>query len=131
MTAFSGLFDGVHGTPHVLDETEPGEKRLSHIMREQGMRAIKELMLTVNGVAVGQAALAQNTRAAAFNTVGAAPGGGGARTIETVDIVNRVTVAADTTRIADMLNEVFVPGTYPADASGNGGGGKLDEQQNL
>lgn len=131
MPAFSGLFDGVHTTPHVLDETEPGEKRLSHVLREQGMRVIKELMLTVNGTVVGSTALAQNTRAAAFSSPGAAPLGGGLRTMETKDLINRATVAADTTRIGDMLAEIFAPATYPPDLGGNGGGGKLDEQQNL
>ncbi len=129
--AFSGLFDTIQPTGHTLLETEPLEKRVSKLFRHEGLRELKELMLTLNGVVDGSAALAQFSRIAPDNTVGAAPGGGGQRTINTVDAVNRVTVTADETRIAAMLEEIFVPASYPADPSGNGGGGQLEEQQTL
>ena len=128
---FSGLFDTIQPTGHTLLETEPLEKRVSKLMRHEGMRELKELMLTLNGATAGSAALSQYSRAATFNTVGSAPGGGGQRTIDTIDAVNRNTVAADKTSIDAMLEEEFVPATYPTDPSGNGGGGQLDEQQTL
>ncbi len=125
--AYSGLFTG----GHTLLDTQPIEKRTSKLFRNEGYRELRELMLTVNGVVVGSAALSQFSRVAPDNTVGTAPGGGGQRTIDTVDAVNRVSATADTTRIAAMLNEIFVPASYPADPSSNGGGGQLDEQQTL
>lgn len=125
--AYSGLFTG----GHTLLETEPLEKRVSKVFRHEGLRELKELMLTLNGIVDGSTALAQFSRIASDNTVGTAPGGGGQRTIDTVDVVNRITVPADEVRIAAMLNEIFVPASYPADPSSNGGGGQLDEQQTL
>ena len=129
--AFSGLFDTIQPTGHTLLETEPLEKRVSKLFRNEGLRELKELMISLTGIADGGAALAQFSRVAPDNTVGEAPGGGGQRTIDTIDAVNRVTVPADEVRIIAMLEEIFAPSSYPADASGNGGGGQLDEQQNL
>jgi len=128
---FSGLFDTIQPSGHTLLETEPLRKRVSKLFRNEGLRSFKELMITLNGVAAGSAALAQFARAATFSTPGSAPAGGGARTIDTVDAVNRVSATADQTAITAMLEEEFVPGSYPADPSGNGGGGQLDEQQTL
>jgi hypothetical protein len=52
-------------------------------------------------------------------------GPGGVRPVASVDIVNRAIVAADLTDVDSVLTEQRAPSTYPADASGNGGGGKL------
>ncbi len=128
--AFSGLFDTIQATGHTLLETEPLEKRTSKLFRHEGYRELKELMLTLNGATSGTAA-ATFDRVAPDNTVGAAPGGGGQRTIDTITVINRSTVAGDITRIADMLNEIFVPASYPADPSSNGGGGQLEDQSTL
>ena len=130
---FSGLFDTIQPTGHALLETEPLEKRVSKLFRHEGMRALKEIMITLNGVAVAgvPTALAQFSRVAPDNTVGAAPGGGGVRTINTIDAINRATAVADQTAITAMLEEIFVPASYPADPSSNGGGGQLEDQSTL
>ena len=124
--AFSGLFDTIFPSGHTLLETEPLEKRVSKVFRHEGLRELKELMITLTGIVDGSTALSQFSRIAPDNTVGAAPGGGGQRTIDTIDAVNRATTPADEVRIIAMLEEIFVPATYPVDAGGNGGGGKLD-----
>ncbi len=129
--AFSGLFDTIQPSGHTLLETEPLEKRVSKVFRHEGLRELKELMITLTGIIDGSTALSQFSRIAPDNTVGAAPGGGGQRTIDTIDAVNRATTSADEVRIIAMLEEIFVPASYPADPSSNGGGGQLDEQQTL
>ncbi len=129
--AFSGLFDTIQATGHTLLETEPLEKRVSKVFRNEGLRELKELMISLTGIADGGAALSQFSRIAPDNTVGAAPGGGGQRTIDTIDAVNRNTTSADEVRIIAMLEEIFVPASYPADTSSNGGGGQLEDQSTL
>lgn len=49
---------------------------------------------------------------------------GGAVATEVVTTVNRTTTAADVTAFTALWNRVVNPTTYPADLSGNGGGGK-------
>ncbi len=129
--AFSGLFDTIQPSGHTLLETEPLEKRVSKVFRHEGLRELKELMITLTGIVDGSTALSQFSRIAPDNTVGAAPGGGGQRTIDTIDAVNRATTSADEVRIIAMLEEIFVPASYPVDPSSNGGGGQLDEQSTL
>ncbi len=128
---FSGLFDTIQPTGHTLLETDPLEKRVSKLFRKGGLRELKELMITLTGIVDGSTALAQFSRIAPDNTVGAAPGAGGQRTIDTITAVNRATTSADEVRIIAMLEEIFVPASYPADPSGNGGGGQLEEQSTL
>ena len=129
--AFSGLFDTIQPSGHTLLETEPLEKRVSKVFRHEGLRELKELMITLTGIVDGSAALSQFSRIAPDNTVGTAPGGGGQRTIDTIDAVNRNTTSADEVRIIAMLEEIFVPASYPTDPSGNGGGGQLEDQSTL
>jgi hypothetical protein len=49
---------------------------------------------------------------------------GGLIPIETVNLVNRSTVANDLAALQGLINRVVQPATYAADVSGNGGGGK-------
>ena len=125
MTAFSGFWDEQGDqVPHALLVNESSlRKRMSILMRQRGNTALKELMLTTNGVAVGQAALATRTKVTGVSQLGEL-GIGGAVVIAAEDVVNRVSATADTTAIAAMLNETRAPATYPVDLSGNGGGGK-------
>ena len=50
---------------------------------------------------------------------------GGLIPIETVPLVNRATNASDVNAINGLLFRSVSPVTYVADASGNGGGGKM------
>ncbi len=125
MPAWSGLFDNEFSDgPHALQVgIVPLRRKFTRVMRRKSMKVINELMQTLNGVVAGSTALAQHVRvqgAAVLQT-----DAGGVRPIETVDLVNRATVAADQTMINAALTEQRDPATYPVDASGNGGGGKL------
>lgn len=126
--SFSGLFDTIQPTGHTLLDTQPLRKTISRVMRTRGARKIKELMLTLNGAAAGEAALDTYSRVEHTEDAGNPAAYGGARTIETVTVINANTAAADETAIDNMLEEEFVPATYPADASSNGGGGKLNDE---
>jgi hypothetical protein len=48
---------------------------------------------------------------------------GGLQPIETLNLINRASTAADITNLKAMINRSIVPASYAADASGNGGGG--------
>lgn len=125
MPAWSGLWDGVHGQAHSLITRHTGSmSRITHEMRKPGMRKLKELMLTLNGVAPGATALATYPRVEAQADPGNPAVGGGEVPIETVTVINRVTATADKTLITEML-ELDAQPAYPTDASGNGGGGKV------
>lgn len=125
MTAWSGLFDNIHGSPHaLLAQRSSIKRRINKLFRRRGAAVFKELLLTVNGVVVGSTAEASYSRAEAVQGLGDFVLGG-SRTIETVSQVNRATVTADTTENAAVLNEQGDTNAYQTDASGNGGGGKL------
>lgn len=128
MPAYSGLFDGHHGTPHALltNKTGNAETMLARLFAGRGYdRAkLRELMIELTGAAAGQAALVQRKRVQAEANLSQNVQGG-LRTIETFDVVNRVTASADETNIEAALALSSQPSSYPADASGNGGGGKL------
>jgi hypothetical protein len=80
------------------------------------LRRLRELMLTLNGEAAGGAALSQYSRVEAANSDNIA----GVRTIETVSLVDRATVAADETEIdANVLDYSLHNASPPADLNGN------------
>ncbi len=124
MVAWSGLFDNVFSDgPHSLQvNIVPLRRKMTRVMKRKSMKVINELMRELNGATTGDAALAQHVRVQARQALELDLGG--VQPIETVDLLNRVTAAADVTAIEAMLTEQRDP-TYPVDASGNGGGGKL------
>lgn len=124
MPAWSGLFDNEYADgPHSLQvNIVPLRRKLTRVVKRKSMAVINELMRELNGATAGDAALAQHVRVTGAQVL--QTDAGGVRPIETVDLLNRVTAAADVTAIEAMLTEQRDP-TYPVDASGNGGGGKL------
>lgn len=130
MPSYSGLYDGVYNTPHALlsDAVAIGNaqtmiaRQLSR--RPYGRGVLRELLLTLNGVAAGQTALDTHKRVAWVPDREGVTGGG-LVTIQTFTGINRATVAGDVTDIARFLALTSRPTTYIADRSGNGGGGKL------
>ncbi len=123
MVTYSGLWNGEHGEDHsLLINKSSLRKRVSLLFRQRGNAVLKELMLTLNGASAGSTALAQRTCVEAIAMLGT--DSGGVQSIETVDLVNRVTTAADKADIDSVLVESREP-TYPTDASGNGGGAKV------
>lgn len=132
MTNFSGLefqIDGV-GTDYAIQGSQPTHrKRLSRMMKRQATRKISELLDTLIGAAAGSTASASVKQVDHDADPGNPVVNGGVRTINTVSLINRATTAAD---VADLKSFLTIGGseaqrdpTYPTDASGNGGGGKL------
>lgn len=115
MAAFSGLYDGVNGTPYAL-QTRAGHRVSRKVAMLGRTRA--------GGIALGgEFALPteQFKRAVApTDSLVNMPTMGGARTIETIT----PTQISEANLITDV-NEANSPASYPVDRSGNGGGGKL------
>jgi hypothetical protein len=116
--AKGGLWELYNGSIMDLDNDGPMKRRASSYFDRNGMRAYKELMLTLNGAAVGQAALATHSQVLAReNTSGEL---GGLRTIETITDVNRVTVTADKTDIDNKILDYPDNPTFPYPVNGDG-----------
>lgn len=127
---YSGLWNGSHGEQHsplgndVYKESVYGA--LSCLFGSgagYNNAKVRELLLTLVGGDVGDAALVQRKRRKADANV-LANVQGGLAVIETVDIINRVTTSADATRLTNALNQSVKP-TYAIDPSGNSGGSKV------
>lgn len=110
----------------------PLERHLARTFKRNQLRELVEVMITLNGAAAGQAALATYPRrqapAGPSATVPVVTGIGdlgGAVAIETVTVIDRVTTAADETYVDDILNNNLLEASisYPT-VSGSGGGGK-------
>lgn len=103
------------------------EYSIARLLARGGFRGMRRVMLVLTGAAAGSAASETHARVAAqtpFN-IGSM---GGARTIETVTDNSGNTTAAQETYIENnILNMRYAanPTSYPVDAGGNGGGGKL------
>lgn len=99
---------------------QQGDDRLSKMLRNGGMTASSTTLLqALIGVTVGAAA---NKSKKQIKWEQGSPGG--IVPIESVSLVNRNTTAADVTAFQALLARNVFPTTYPADLSGNGGGGK-------
>ena len=124
MPAWSGLFDNEFTDgPHTLQvNIVPLRRKMTRVVKRKSMAVITELIRELNGTVAGDTALAQHVRVQGAQIL--ENDAGGVRPIETVDLINRVTAAADVTDIETMFTEQRDP-TYPVDVSGNGGGGKL------
>ena len=97
---------------------------ISRLLRQNRQRVIRELLLTLIGAAAGDTALETRTQIKAKQAMNDPAMFGGIVELETVDLVNRATTAADITNLNAMISRTPVP-TYVADVSGVGGGGKL------
>lgn len=121
--------NGEVGAPYAMRFSRSShERRASIALSRSGFRAVRELMVTLNGVAPGQTALDTYAQAGTTQQGPTAIGPGGVRTVDTITTVNRVTTAGDVTTLnARVIDGLFVaaPTSYPTDASGNGGGGKV------
>ena len=124
MPAWSGLFNGEHGENYaLLHNVTPLRGTLARLMRKRGMAVNRELIDELLGAAAGaNTALVNIARKTAEQGQQSA-----VATIANQTLVNRVTATADITAIEAILNTSFAPSTYPTDASGNAGGGKLGQ----
>ena len=114
---------GFWGTYALLVDKSSGEKMLNKLMRRRYMRAHKELLLTLTGVAVSGTPTAADTyeRVGHPSTPVAVGNLGGSRDIEVRTIINRATAAADVTALNAVLTDKNRPTNWPRDLSGNGG----------
>lgn len=99
---------------------QQGDDRIVKMLRNGGGTiASTRLLYTLLGQAPGSNA-AQTKKQVKWES--GSPGG--IIPIETINIVNRATNAADLVAFQALLSRVVQPSSYPADISGNGGGGK-------
>lgn len=131
MPSYSGLWNGVHGEDYSMLNNKPTAfKRVGRALKRRGMTVIREVIDTVtNGSSINGAAAVTYKRVESTVDPGNAVVNGGVRSIETVE---KIAAASTTTtaQVADVDSMVdFKSGpainSYPTDASGNGGGGKL------
>jgi|SRR5580765_2157077 len=100
---------------------QQGDDRIVKMLRNGGMTSgVTALMYALLGAVAGGTATKTKTQVQAKNGSDV-----GTPTIETINLVNRVTTAADRTAFQALFNRVVYPASYPADLSGNGGGGKV------
>ena len=111
------------GGTYTLQYVNNNTKRmLGRLLRRPGNRLIQEIIQTLNGAASGSAASKTHSR---IEAPADSDNLGGVRAIETVTDVSRNTDAADVTALTAIYDLSVAGITYPTDASGNGGGGKL------
>lgn len=91
-----------------------GERKAARWLKTRGMQPLRELLIELTGTAAGAAAYVSYVRKTA-----ATGQQGGAQTIETVEPLNRVTVAADATNLDTYLGTYVVTGTLPTNGDGN------------
>ena len=103
-----------------MNGIQQGDDRIVKMLRNGGGTiASTRILYTLLGAAVG--ALAIQTKKQIKWEQGSP---GGLIPIETINMVNRNTNASDLLAWQSLISRVVQPSTYPADLSGNGGGGK-------
>lgn len=118
-TVKGGLFETAGLTTLTqVSTTDAGKRKAAQALAAKGQRSLRERAETLNGVAPGSAALATNKRIEANVELG------GKRTIETENLVNRNTTAADQ---AELNQDVFALSskTYDGTPVANGDGNPL------
>jgi hypothetical protein len=139
MPAYSGLWNGVYAENYALQVVRPPTFRcISMALRRRSLTVLREVLDTVaNGSSINGAAAVTFKRASEQGVPGSSPANGGVRTIDTVTRVNAGTTVGVGTLTAPNVSAAQVdglvdyksfPSTYPADAAGNGGGGRLTAQ---
>lgn len=122
-TGYSGLFNGHYGENYETINSRAVRKQFRGVFRGKRGRRFAALLAAVTGTAAGATATGTQTRVAAHTPFG--DDLGGVRPAETETLINRVTTSGDIAAIdADIIMSPQ-PTTYPEDASGVGGGGKL------
>lgn len=115
MVSWAGFWGNANDSYSLLNNRNPIRTQLERIFRRPSMKVINELWLTLDGAVAGDTASATHVR---VQGVSDAPIGG-ARPIETVTDISRVTVAGDITDLNLLMTKSTAP-TYPGDLSGNG-----------
>lgn len=128
--SYSGLWNNEYGEDHALlaSTVKIGNAQTAlgklFANRLYGRAAVRELLHTLIGATAGGTAAMTHKRVRAERDLEANVLGG-ARTIETYTSINRATTAGDVTALKNAVELPSRVTSYPADAAGNGGGGKL------
>lgn len=123
--SFTGLWNNVYGAPYALTNSRSKlERDIALAFEKPGAQALSAIAIALNGAAAGGTAARTRTRVLGIRTTSGYDLGG-RREIETVTDINRATTAADEAGLDAIYNGVFALTSYPADLSGNGGGGKV------
>lgn len=139
MPTYSGLYNTVYsdgqltigvGLPldRVVDTREVSNNvrvRAAKHFIGRGDRIIARLIRTLVNGAVGDTATQTYRQVAAVQGFDIGMTSGGRRVINTINDVNRATVAADLTTLNLVTDYSSAPPSYPIDLSRNGGGGKV------
>lgn len=141
MPAWSGLFDDVFSDgPHSLQINKPSvRKKLAHILRRRSARVISEKLTTLLADATpASTASVSYSRVQHTPDPGNSVVHGGVATVESVSLVNAAVTAGDVTDLSELFEggdeQITAPSdgsgteSYPVDASGNGGGGRLNAE---
>jgi hypothetical protein len=100
-----------------------GDDKIAKMLRTGGATLnLRRVLTTLLGAVAGTTATQTKKQ---VQHVQGAPGG--PIPIETINLINRATTAADVTAFNALLFRNVFPASYPADVSGNGGGGKLTQ----
>lgn len=100
------------------------DSAIARLLFQGPNRIVRRLLLTLVGAAAGGTATETRARVQAAQAAGSITTNGGLVPVETVNLINRATTSTDVTNLTALVSRSPVP-SYSADASGNGGGGKL------
>jgi hypothetical protein len=123
VTAWSGLFDGVYGSPYAFQfpKNLPLRGVIAQLLLHRGMRRDASLIMTLLGAAPGTTATSSYTRVKAPNT---GPSdimkNGGKVVTETFVEINRATTAADVTELKTFMFDKNHNIAVARDKGGNG-----------
>lgn len=128
VTGWSNFYGETPNAYAMLYGRSTMERRLSLELARQSNRAARATIRALTGVAPGSSKA--NTQARVSAPAGLTQNDqlGGLRVVDVVNIQTGNSTAADVTYINALINDSVynqAPSSYPADASGNGGGGKL------
>ena len=98
----------------LIKDRAPIERCVARVLNRRGLKREQELLQTLIGTAAGSAALAQYARKTA-----ATGQQGGVQAIETVDIIDRVSTAADVTQLKATIAAFPITATKVANGDGN------------
>ena len=138
MPTYSGLYNNQYNdgqtaigvglpTAQIVDSNERNSAirtELGRWSRTRAGRIMAQLIIQLTGSAPGNTATVTHRRVQSVSALGNPLSNGGRQTIETQNLINRVTTAGDATQVDADLAMQFFPASYPVDRSGNGGGGK-------
>lgn len=123
-TGWSSFWGTAPNAHQLLFGRSSAERRAAIALSRGGSRPLRAAMKALSGAAAGGAVSDTKAQVQAANGDNV----GGARVVETVTLITGNTTAAqETYSEARVLDAVFAaePSSYPVDASGNGGGGKI------